>query len=320
MIRATSGALQREREPAAEYMEDRIVQGFRLPDVTRVRQVRLQVSDLANAIIFYRGLLGFREIYRNEATVALSATGQPPSQIVLVERAGARPKPPGTTGLYHVAIRYPTRHALARAFRRLLAHDWPFQGAADHLVSEALYLADPDGNGLELYVDRPRDQWPERDGKIAMATDPLDVESLLATAGEDSPAWPGLHPGTEIGHVHLQVSDLSRAEAFYHDLLGLDVTQRSYPGTLFLSAGGYHHHLAVNVWAGIGAPTPPRDAVGLRSFALALADGDAWHSLLERIRGAGVEVEERSDNGRARAAQVRDPDGIGVELILEKQK
>lgn len=153
-----------------------------------------------------------------------------------------------------------------------------------------------------------------------MATDPLDVLGLLAGAGEDSPAWHGLHPGTDIGHVHLQVSDLVRAEAFYHDLLGLDVTQRGYPGALFLSAGGYHHHVAVNVWAGVGAPPPPPDAVGLTSFALILADGDAWRTLLERVRDAGVEVEDRSDNGRAMAVQIRDPDGNGLELLSENQR
>jgi catechol 2,3-dioxygenase len=288
---------------------------FRLPNQTHVSHVHLQVSSLERALAFYRDLLGFRQASGNGATAMLSATGQPPYHVVLTERPGARPKPPRTTGLYHVAIRFPTRRALARAFRQLAAHDWPFQGAADHLVSEAFYLADPDGNGLELYVDRPRDRWPQQNGQIAMATDPLDVKGLLAEAAGDPAPWTGVHPETGIGHVHLQVSDLARAEAFYHDLLGLDVTQRGYPGALFLSAGGYHHHLGVNVWAGRGAPPPPPDAVGLLSFALQLPDEQAWRLLHQRLRESGVEAKELRDEEYAMGVLIQDPAGNGVELL-----
>lgn len=293
---------------------------FPMPDKTHVGHVRLQVGDLKRALTFYRDLLGLRKVRQENGSAALSATGQWPHHLLLTERPGARPKPARTTGLYHVAIRFPTRLALAQTFQRLVFHEWPFQGFADHLVSEALYLADPDGNGLELYVDRPREHWSRRNGHIEMGTEPLDVDGLLAEAAGDSTPWTGVHPRTDIGHVHLHVSDLARAEAFYHGLLGLDVTQRGYPGALFLSAGGYHHHLGLNVWAGVGAPPPPSDAVGLLSFSLQIPDGEAWRNLRERIRESGVEVEDQRDNEHARGVLLRDPDGNGVELLAEYTK
>lgn len=290
--------------------------GFHLPAGTHIGRVHLQVSGLERALTFYRDLLGFQEAGREDDTAALSATGGRPYHILLTERLGARPKPPRTAGLYHVAIRFPDRRALARAFQRLVDYRYPLQGFADHLVSEALYLADPDGNGLELYADRPRERWEQRDGQIDMATDPLDVEDLLAEAAGDAAPWTGVHPKTDIGHVHLHVSDLAQAEAFYSGLLGLDVTQRSYPGALFLSAGGYHHHLGVNTWAGAGPP--PLDAVGLLSFALQLPAQEAWRILYERVRESGVGAEDLRDYKHARGVLIRDPDGNGVELLVNK--
>jgi catechol 2,3-dioxygenase len=291
---------------------------FRLPEATQIGYVQLQVSSLEKALGFYRELLGFQQMSQEGATAILSASGEPPYHLLLGERPGAQPKPPRTTGLYHVAIRFPSRRALAGVFRRLAAHDWPFQGAADHKVSEAIYLADPDGIGLELYADRPRERWSRRQGQIAMATDPLDVADLLKEVEDDAGPWRGVDPGTDVGHVHLHVSDLGRAEAFYSGLLGLEVTQRSYPGALFLSAGGYHHHLGLNTWAGVGAPAPPPDAVGLRSFALRLPDRETWRALQARMGEAGVGVADRRDDEYVTSVLIHDPDGIGVELAVEK--
>ncbi len=287
---------------------------FRLPPGTHIGHVRLKVADLERSLVFYRDVLGFRP-GSGQGLVALSATGKTPYHILLSEVPGARPKPPRTTGLYHVAIRFPGREALAQTLRRLLDREWPLQGVADHGVSEAIYLADPDGNGLELYADRPRSQWRVQNGQVAMATDPLDVQDLLAQAGERSE--PGLAPGTDIGHVHLHVSDLARAEAFYHGLLGLDVTQRGYPGALFLSAGGYHHHVGLNTWAGVGASAPPPDAVGLESFALVLPEPETWRDLFARLADAGIAVSEGQGYGYASSARVSDPDGNGVELLVK---
>jgi catechol 2,3-dioxygenase len=289
---------------------------FRLPAETEIGHVHLQIADLDRSLTFYQDLLGFQRVSQDGTAAMLSATGRPPHQIALSERPGAIPKPPRTTGLYHTAIRFPTRRALAQTFQRLVKDPWPFQGFADHTVSEALYLADPDGNGLELYADRPRERWPRPNGQIEMGIDPLDVEDLLAEASGGAAPWTGMHPGTDIGHVHLQVSDLARAEDFYNDLLGLDVTLRGYPGALFLSAGGYHHHLGLNVWAGVGAPPAPPGAAGLVSFALLLPGRGAWNSLLVRLKETGVRIEDKWSYENGGSVLVRDPDGNGVELLV----
>lgn len=266
---------------------------FRVPAKTHIGSVHLRVSNLERALHFYKELLGFEEIVHDGHRVELSATGKNTSLIVLTELPNARRKPVRTTGLYHVAIRFPNRRALASTFRNLIQHNWQFQGFSDHIVSEALYLADPDDNGIELYVDRPREKWKMIGGTVAMGSEPLDVENLLAESPvgaevhSTSSKLEGIDPGTDIGHVHLHVSDLGKAEKFYNGILGMDVTQRSYPGALFLSAGGYHHHIGVNVWAGRGAPPPPDDAVGLISFSVEVPD----RMTVEQIRARAVEAD-----------------------------
>ena len=173
------------------------------------------------------------------------------------------------------------------------------QGFSDHHVSEALYLADPDGIGIEVYRDRPRDQWLGPDGRFHMTLDPLDVEGLLQEADADrraagassSAEWAGLAPETTIGHVHLRVSFIEDSERFYREVLGFDLTQRYGESAIFLSAGGYHHHIAANVWAGIGAPRPPEGAIGLKHFEIVLPDATALADVARRINAAGVEAE-----------------------------
>lgn len=299
-----------------DEVEGEIMSTFRLPAKTHIADVHLQVSNLTRSLNFYANLLGFREMKRDNATAFLSATGQPPYQIRLTERPDARPKPPRTTGLYHVAIRLPNRRELARVFQCLLSHNWSFHGFSDHKVSEALYLADPDGNGLELYADRPRDEWTWRNGQVGMTTERLDTDNLLREIAGDQTPWRGIHPQADIGHVHLQVSDLTRTEAFYHDLLGFDVTQRNYPGALFLSAGGYHHHIGLNIWAGHGAPPPPPDAVGLLSFTLDIPDGETKHILQTRIRASKVFQEDRQHDPSTVGLLIRDPDRNGIVVKL----
>jgi len=289
-----------------------------LPEATTIGHVHLRVSDLERALAFYRDLLGFRQVKREGGTAFLSASGETPDHILLTGQPNTRPKPPRTTGLYHVAIRLPDRRALARILRHLLDQEWRFQGFSDHRVSEALYLLDPDRNGLELYADRPRDQWPLEDDQIAMGTDPLDLEGLLREADRDPAPWAGIDPRTDIGHVHLHVSDLAKAEAFYAGMLGMEVTQRSYPGASFLSAGGYHHHLGLNTWAGVGAPAPPHDATGLVSYAFLLPDRESWQALISRLEQAGIALESSPEYDDASSALVRDPDGNGVELMVVK--
>ena len=285
-----------------------------LPDSTQVGHIHLQVADLGRAFDFYSRLMGFKEVSRDDGTVSLSATGGRPIHFRLTERPGARRKPHNTSGLFHVAIRLPNRQALARLFQRLVEYQVAFLGASDHKVSEAIYLQDPDGNGLEIYSDRSRELWPRQNSQIAMTTDPLDIDDLLRTGGSHAD-FEGIHPDTDIGHVHLQGSDLVKAEAFYHGLLGLDVTQNTYPGALFFSAGGYHHHVAVNIWASQGGPPAPPDAAGLLSFALRIPERGAWVAVIQRLEKGGVAVIEKHAYPGEESVMVTDPFLNGVELV-----
>jgi catechol 2,3-dioxygenase len=286
------------------------------PD-TALGHVHLVTDDLSRVVGFYREALGFREAQRDGSTIFLSADGLYPFAFAVTEVPGASRRA-RTTGLYHAAILLPSRRDLARVFLHLRAAEVSLDGVADHLVSEALYLRDPDGNGLEIYADRPREQWRERDGQIMMSTDPLDLGALLAEARDDDAPWTGMPAGTGIGHVHLRVSDLQRAEAFYHGVLGFDVTVRTYPGALFLSAGGYHHHLGVNVWSSAGAPPAPPNSVGLRSFTVRVPRRQELVRILRRARTQDVQIEGAVDHGVSQAVMLRDGDGIGVALAWER--
>jgi catechol 2,3-dioxygenase len=237
-----------------------------LPADAHIGQVSLTVRDLDRSLPFYRDVLGFTEA-RREGQVSFLA---PPGGRVLIElheRKDAIARPRRSAGLFHFAILVPSRAALGRSLRRLAGQRWPISGAADHLVSEALYLADPDGLGIEIYRDLPRDSWRFNDGELAMATDPLDLDAIHDEPGAETP-WNGLEAGTVMGHVHLHVPHLDTAEAFYCGQIGFEPMVRRYPGALFVAAGGYHHHLGLNTWVGVGAPPPPENAVGLRSFTI----------------------------------------------------
>jgi catechol 2,3-dioxygenase len=225
--------------------------GYRLPDSTHVGSVTLQVTNLERSVAFYRDVLGFRELRSAPDRVELGVDDRP----LVVLRPGADgPLRTRRLGLYHFAILLPDRAALGRALTQLVVSGIQ-PGASDHLVSEALYLSDPDGLGIEIYRDRPRPEWRATGQQLNMATEPLDFDGVVQASGGQP--WSGMPSGTTIGHVHLHVGDIEMAKAFYHDAVGLDLMVWSYPGALFLSAGGYHHHLGTNTWAGPGA-TPPQ--------------------------------------------------------------
>jgi len=266
----------------------------RLPADTRLGRVRLVVADLARSGRFYQDVLGLVAITAEERHLTLG-TGDGEPLIELVEHPGARPVPTrGRLGLFHVALVVPDRAVLGRFVRHATARGVAL-GAGDHLVSEAFYLSDPDGLGLEVYADRPRSSWEFDRGELRMATLPVDVTSLLAAAG--ATPWGGMPDGTRVGHLHLQVDDLARANAFYGDGLGLDVTVQSFPGALFLSAGGYHHHLGLNTWAPSARQAGPDDArllsweVRLPAAATAAAAG--------RLTALGGRVVVRADGWEA---------------------
>jgi catechol 2,3-dioxygenase len=260
-----------------------------VPADARLGAIRLRVGDLERLSRFYTEAIGLGELPGEDGVVVLGVERDAP--LVELEGAPDAPRrPPHTTGLFHLALLVPTRADLARALRRVVAAGWRLSGASDHLVSEALYLSDPEGNGIELYRDRPREEWPVTAGVLRMDTLPLDLGSLLAEAdeGEGDGAMPR---GTTLGHVHLQVSDLAPAEVFWADALGLDVTVRGYPGALFVSAGGYHHHVGLNTWAGVGAARPPEGAQGLVRFELVLPDEASVAAASDRLaRVASVEL------------------------------
>ncbi len=233
--------------------------GARLPDTTRLGPVRLQVADLDRSLAFYVSALGMRVLERDGASAGLAAQGSDRPLIELRARPGAAPAGrPTRLGLYHFALLLPDRPALGALVRHLAAEGVRF-GAGDHLVSEAFYLSDPDGLGIEVYADRPRSSWRRVGRELMMASDPVDVEGVLAAA--EGRSWTGLAAATTVGHVHLHVGDLARANAFYGDALGFDRMVWSYPGATFFGAGGYHHHLGANTWAGPGArPAGAQDA------------------------------------------------------------
>jgi catechol 2,3-dioxygenase len=270
------------------------------PDTT-VGAVRLAVADLDDVREFYERAVGLRTLEQGGDIARLGADGSAIVELVGVPEAPPRPR--GTTGLFHLAILLPTRAELARSVRRLGEIGWPLTGASDHLVSEALYLADPEGNGIEIYRDRPRDEWPREDGRLQMGTFPLDLDSVSAEIAADREAT-RMATDPRIGHVHLHVADLDATEAFYAGTLGFDVTVRDYPGALFLSAGGYHHHVGANTWASAGAPPAPEGSASLRLASVVLPDSARRDEVVGRVAATGQDPEETPEG-----PVVRDPSG-----------
>jgi catechol 2,3-dioxygenase len=262
-----------------------------IASATTLGVVRLTVADLAAQSFFYERTIGLIRLREADDLVVLGSLDGTPI-VELVGRQGAPPRPGRTTGLFHLAILVPSRAELARTVRRVTDAGWRFSGGSDHLVSEAMYLNDPEGNGIELYRDRPRAEWRWTDGDVAMDTLPIDLDGVMAEAPADADA--GMAPGTVLGHVHLNVADLAAAETFWSGIVGFDVVVRGYPGALFVSAGGYHHHLGLNTWYGVGAPAAPAGSRGLDRFEI-LVDGDDLAGILARAESAGIATETTAD-------------------------
>jgi catechol 2,3-dioxygenase len=244
-----------------------------LPPDTSIGAVHLIVRDLDRSLDFYERAIGFERTGSEPGIESLGAGDA--TLVVLHGEPEAPPRPRKTTGLFHFAILVPTRAELGRSLRRLAANDRHLTGASDHLVSEAVYLNDPDGIGIEIYRDRPRDEWERNGDEIRMATLPLHLDPILAELSGPEDATEKVAAGTRIGHVHLNVAELAETERFYCDDVGFDVTVRGYPGALFVSAGGYHHHVGLNTWNGEGAPAPPPGAIGLERFEVLVPGGEA---------------------------------------------
>lgn len=274
-----------------------------LPPSTRVGRVALRVGDVDRVTDFYERVVGLRVHSRSPDRVVLGAA----KPLLLLESAPDLPeRSPDEAGLYHAAFRVPSRSALGDALGRVEA-EWELTGAADHVVSEALYLTDPAGNGVEIYVDSPREEWPEApDGRVEMDTRPLALDDLREAA-EGAAAVPG---GTDVGHVHLAVTDLDRARRFYVDALGLRVRQALGDEAVFAAAGDYHHHVGLNTWEGRSRPASGR---GLAWFELVVPDADALADVRDGLVESGVDV-----TGRDGGLETTDPDGVGLRLCAPK--
>ena len=270
-----------------------------------IGSVQLAVSDLAGSVDFYERVLGLPLISRDENDARLGPDRERPL-LELTGLAHPIPAPQGSTGLFHVAWLHPSRTALAASVLRVARSRWPIDGAADHGVSEALYLSDPDGLGIEIYTDRPRERWarPSDGHGVEMVTLPLDLDDLLAQAEAEITAAMPLD--TVVGHVHLKVSNVPRAAAFYGDVLGFE-EQAQLPSAAFLSAGGYHHHVGLNSWHSRGGSPPGDGAPGLRLVEFELGHADALAALERRLaEREGVSLPSEGEDGRL---SLRDPDG-----------
>jgi len=277
---------------------------YQLPDGTHVGVVRLQVADLERSLGFYTRMLGLT-ILSNAAGVAVLGADIP--LVELHEKRGVSPAPRhGVFGLYHFAILLPDRAALGR-FASHLSEVSVRVGMADHMVSESFYLSDPDGLGIEVYADRPRSTWQFNGRQLAMATDPLDVQSVIASA--QGRPWEGAPPGTTMGHIHLHAGTIEEAEAFYHRALGMDKMVWDYPGALFLAAGGYHHHLGTNTWS--SGPSATAGQARLLEWELVVPAAADASAAAASLRAGGFEV---SQDGRGWLT--RDPWGTALRLAV----
>lgn len=281
--------------------------GYRLPDATHLGRVRLQVADLERSVAYYETVLGLRVIDRADDVARLGPHGDDRVIVELHEKNGVRPVARrGHIGLYHFAVLLPDRASLGR-FVRHLGEIGAYAGMSDHFVSEAVYLSDPDGLGIEVYADRPRSEWRVQDRELAMTTIPLDVQNLVAAAGDER--WTGAPAGTVLGHVHLYIRDIDEGARFYHEAVGLDKVVWSYPGALFLSAGGYHHHLGTNTWAA-GAPLPTDGDARLLDWEMVVPTAADVAAASQSIEAAGFAVERDASTTSA-----RDPWGTRMRVI-----
>jgi catechol 2,3-dioxygenase len=274
---------------------------------TMVGAIHLVTAGLEQQIDFYHSALGMKILQQSNQAASLGTTDRP--LIILTEVPGAK-RIRRATGLYHLAVRVPSRLELAHTLAHLADTEAAFEGMADHGVSESLYLHDADHNGIEIYCDRPMDSWPRgAQGQLKMDTLPLDLDNLMDELASNNHPWDGLHPQTDIGHVHLHVGQLNDAQQFYQQVLGLTLTQHMASGAAFLAAGNYHHHVGINTWLGTGTPPPPPNSIGLRWIELCLPSQIERDKVAERVHAAGFLLEEAVGG-----LLVRDPSRNGVLL------
>jgi catechol 2,3-dioxygenase len=280
---------------------------FHREPITFVGQVNLKVQNLERSVAFYREVIGFEVIEQTDSSANLTADGK--TVLLSIQQSNNLvPKQGKTTGLYHYALLLPKRSDLAEIVQHFREIGLRF-GSSDHLVSEALYLSDPDGNGIEIYIDRDPSDWDWDNGEVAMAVDPLNFADLLS-GGEQQP-WKGLPAGTVMGHIHLHVSELVKTEEFYSKGLGFEVVNRYGEQALFISDGKYHHHIGLNTWNGVGAPAPSPNSAGLESFTIMFPNEEKKNKIIAQLKNIGASVTE--ENGLTIAT---DPSGNRIHLSV----
>lgn len=272
---------------------------------TEIGAVRLAVKDLSGMKNFYREIIGLEILNQDQDSATLGVGDLPLVELISNPEGISHPN---STGLFHIAILLPNRQELGRWLKHLISTGYPLDGVGDHLVSEALYLSDPEGNGIEIYRDRPKQTWQYIDGQIQMDTKSVDLESLLAEASKEG--FSGLPEGTKIGHIHLQVNSVAKTAAFYQEVLGFDLIAK-LPGAGFLSAGGYHHHIGMNTWRSMGGGIAPSDSLGLVDYQIVLSSSSSQESIANKLSSHQIEFSQQ--NGTLR---VQDPAGIWIEFVL----
>ncbi|MEY8744178.1 VOC family protein [Paenibacillus tundrae] len=288
-----------------------MTQPYQIPATTHLGEVSLRISNLERSIQFYTQVVGLKLLERKDSVATFTVDGQHsllrleeiPNAVTMPERSSA--------GLYHFAILLPDRKSLGLALRNLAASGIEI-GQGDHLVSEALYISDPDLNGIEIYADRPRDTWQrDADNNYIMGTNPVDVQSLFDLSANET--WEGLPVGTVIGHVHFHVRSLEESRRFYHGVLGFDIVGNFVNmSALFISAGGYHHHIGLNIWAGSGAPVNPSHATGIEYFTIVYSSQEERNQAVEQLREAGATLTQQND-----VYFTVDPQQIHIRLTVE---
>lgn len=268
-----------------------------------IGRVALAVADLERSVRFYTETIGLTLLERGGGIASLGAPDR--ALLELHEQPGISPVR-RATGLYHFALLLPSRADLGDALEHFVRVRAPIGGFADHAVSEAIYLTDPDGHGIEVYRDRPRAEWAYAGGRLKMTTDPIDFDGILAARHGDQPVMPA---GTMMGHIHLQVADIAATERFYIDLIGMEPVIRYGPSATFLAANGYHHHIGGNTWAGAGLPPAPAGAARLLWYEIQQPDAAALEAIAARLAAAGHPFERDADGLR-----VVDPSGIALLL------
>src|SRR5579872_366331 len=319
---AVTSAAPGDPPTMVQFKEPFIMTQQSIPAGAHIGHVHLKVSDIDRSIRFYHDLLGFDVITRLGDQAAFLSAGGYHHHLGMNtwESRGGSPPPPDTTGLYHFAVNYPSRRDLAIAARRLLDGGWSLDGMSDHITHEALYLHDPDFNGIELAWDRDVSVWRAPDGTITAGNRPLDLDGLLAEVGDDGWESGSIPAGARIGHIHLKVADLDRALHFYQDLMGFDLQGRMGGQAAFLSAGGYHHHLGLNTWESKGGSPPPRGTTGLYHFAINYPTRKDLGGAVKRLFDGGWGVDGLNDHGTHMAIYLHDPDFNGIELAWDRER